>query len=266
MLENICETTLNTDLCLYYCGKRLRCRDHSYGPEVRGYHLFVYIKEGSGALHTKKGDLPLKAGDLLIMFPGEKVHYTMDSVCSLSFIGVHGKALDGILAPLGVKKEKPILSVEARDDVERLLDKIYAMSYESAYSDKVMLTGMLYAFFGALLRAVDADMRFDPVQRAAEMMRYNYNLPLTVDLMAKRIECNPSYLSRAFKEKMGQSPKDFLITVRMEKAAELLALSKLSIGDVSASVGIEDPLYFSRIFHQRMGMTPSDYRKENKQK
>lgn len=266
MLENIYETTLNTDLCLHYCGKRIRCMNHSYGPEVRGYHLIVYVKEGEGILTLKRGVLPFRAGDLIVMFPGEKVQYTMNegSVCTLSWIGVHGTALDGLLAPLGIKKERPIFSLENGSEVERILDKIYTTSYLTSYSDKVMMTGLLYAFFAALLQNVDADMKFDPVLRAAEMMDYNYNLPLTVDMMADMIGCNPSYLSRAFKEKKGQSPKEYLIAVRINRAAELLATSRLAIGDVSASVGIEDPLYFSRLFRNRTGKTPSEYRNENR--
>ena len=265
MLENIYETTLNTDLCLHYCGKR-RCVNHSYGPEVRGYHLFVYIKEGEGTLTLKRGTMPIQAGDLIVMFPGEKVQYTMkeDSMCSMSWIGLHGSALDTLLSPLHIRREKPIFSVRNREDVEGVLEKIYTTSFLKTYSDKAMMTGLLYAFFAALLRNVDSDMRFDPIERAAEMMNYNYNLPLTVDLMADMIGCNPSYLSRAFKEKKGVSPKDYLIRVRMERAADLLRTSTLAVGDVSASVGIEDPLYFSRLFHNRMNMTPTEYRQKNK--
>ncbi len=262
MLENIYETTLNSDLCLHYCGKRVRCKDHSYGPEVRAYHLFVYIKEGEGVLTLRRGVLPFRAGDLIVMFPGEKVQYTMtkDGLCSLSWISVHGNAVDGLLAPLGIKKERPILTLENGADVEKILDNIYSSSYLTGYSDKAMMTGYLYAFFAALLRNTESEMKFDPVERAADMMEYNYNLPLTVELMAEMIGCNPSYLSRAFKAKKGQSPKEYLIAVRMRQAANLLETTRLSIGDTSASVGIEDPLYFSRLFHNRMGMTPSEYR------
>ncbi len=266
MLENIFETTLDHDLSLHYCGKHIRRCNHSYGPEVRGYHLVVLIKEGTGVLHTKKGDVALSGGDLLVMFPGEKVHYTMDSVCSILWIGVHGPAVEELLQPLQLRRDRPILHLENAVEVERVMDKIYTASYLSSFSDKVMMNGLLYAFFAAILRNIPSEMRFDPVERAAYMLTYNYNLPLTVDLMATTIGCNPSYLSRAFKEKKGQSPKEFLIAVRMDKAAELLAGSALPIGDVSASVGIEDPLYFSRLFHMKKGMTPSQYRAQAKEK
>ena len=42
--------TIPTDLNLYYCGKRIRTKNHSYGPQVREHFLLVYIKEGNAIL------------------------------------------------------------------------------------------------------------------------------------------------------------------------------------------------------------------------
>ena len=66
---------------------------------------------------------------------------------------------------------------------------------------------------------------------------------------------------RMFKIKRNTTPVKYLNTLRMEKAKNLLELSNLSVSDVSATTGFEDPFYFSRVFKKHYGLSPDSYRK-----
>lgn len=70
-----------------------------------------------------------------------------------------------------------------------------------------------------------------------------------------------SYLFRLLKKETGTSISGYLTTVRIRRACELLAESRLSIKSLSYSVGYHDPLYFSKIFKKVTSYTPSQYRK-----
>ena len=63
---------------------------------------------------------------------------------------------------------------------------------------------------------------------------------------------------------MGKSPQEFLISYRMTKAAELLKLTELSIGDIGNAVGYPNQLHFSRAFRSVYGIPPRQWRTENK--
>ena len=80
--------TIPTDLNLYYCGKRIRTKNHSYGPQVRDHFLLVYIKEGNAILSVNDKHYELSSGQLLCMFPNEKIYYkaTEGSLCFLSTV------------------------------------------------------------------------------------------------------------------------------------------------------------------------------------
>ena len=71
------------------------------------------------------------------------------------------------------------------------------------------------------------------------------------------------YLTKLFNEKMDNSPKNYLIQYRINKACRLLKQSTLSIQEVSHSVGYTDALVFSKIFKKVVGTCPREYRSAN---
>ena len=75
---------------------------------------------------------------------------------------------------------------------------------------------------------------------------------------------NRSYLGRIFRTSTGHSPQEFLIHYRMTKAAELLKLTTLSIGDIGSAVGYENALHFSRAFKNVYGVSPRAWREQHR--
>lgn len=84
---------------------------------------------------------------------------------------------------------------------------------------------------------------------------------LTLASIAKMFYLNPSYLSRTFKKETGVSFVEYLTSIRMEKAIELLKSSDLKIFAIADAVGISDANYFSTCFKKYTGVSMSAYRK-----
>jgi AraC family L-rhamnose operon transcriptional activator RhaR len=81
--------------------------------------------------------------------------------------------------------------------------------------------------------------------------------------LARLTRLNPSYLTRLFKIATGRAPMQYLARHRAERAANLLLATDLSIGQVGARVGWNDPNYFARRFKSVFGVTPSAYRDQH---
>ena len=92
----------------------------------------------------------------------------------------------------------------------------------------------------------------------------NYSRAITVEDMARRCNLDRSYFGKVFRDVLGQSPQEFLIQYRMEKAAELLKITDLSVGEISRQVGYPNQLHFSRAFKNFYGISPRTYRQNNK--
>ena len=79
-----------TDIGLCYCGKRVGTKNHVYGPEARSHYLLVLVEKGSAVLTAKGGDIEFGSGELLIMFPGEAVHYRALTAWIIRWLGLSG--------------------------------------------------------------------------------------------------------------------------------------------------------------------------------
>jgi AraC-like DNA-binding protein len=102
-----------------------------------------------------------------------------------------------------------------------------------------------------------------PLNQISELLGHleqHYAEPLTIDDLAKVARMSQSTLFRVFRHIMGRSPVDYLIRLRVGKAAQILRRESLRITEVSEAVGFSDSNYFSRQFHQVMGVTPREYR------
>jgi AraC family transcriptional regulator of arabinose operon len=84
--------------------------------------------------------------------------------------------------------------------------------------------------------------------------------PCSVDRLAHAVNMSPSYLTRLFREQTGRSPACFVREARLRRAYELVQTTFLSIKEVMASVGWNDPSHFSRAFKQRFGVSPRGLR------
>lgn len=70
---------------------------------------------------------------------------------------------------------------------------------------------------------------------------------------------SPFHLSRLFTKALGESPRQYLITLRIREAAQLISMGAGTIRAVAREFGFKDPYHFSRLFKQRMGVSPARY-------
>lgn len=144
-----------------------------------------------------------------------------------------------------------------------------------------MIEGFLEAPEGSQkLRRLEMGLLFvhllglsDHMQLSADMARWNNVVvellnevhrnyrSFELKALASRYHTSSSYLSRLVRESTGQSLTELLWRRRMEKAAQLLRDTDLSILAVSQSVGYENSSFFYRLFERRYGMPPKEYRR-----
>jgi transcriptional regulator GlxA family with amidase domain len=93
-------------------------------------------------------------------------------------------------------------------------------------------------------------------------MEAHYGEPIKISDLAAAVHVSPQYLSRTFKRFINQSPGQYLLGLRINRAKTLLVSQKhLMISAVADAVGIPDQAYFSNVFKRETGVTPLNYRK-----
>lgn len=120
----------------------------------------------------------------------------------------------------------------------------------------------MFSFFSLLFLNQNIENRIDVIQSALKIIDYNYSRSLSVEEIARGFGYNESYFSRLFKKKTSLSPKQYILSKRMERAQELLKGGEAKIKEVATSVGFQDPLYFSKQFKKYFGYSPNTLIKE----
>jgi len=103
--------------------------------------------------------------------------------------------------------------------------------------------------------------QFRNLSPVIQHLEENYTGPVSMSEMASLAGMSSSHFNRRFVEVLGMSPTRFLQALRLEKARQLLATTKDSIGDIAIETGFYDQSHFTRHFRAFMGMTPKDFRK-----
>lgn len=73
---------------------------------------------------------------------------------------------------------------------------------------------------------------------------------------------SPDYFTRVFARVVGDSPKEYCIQIRLERAQQLMKETRMSLTQIASALGYSDPFFFSRQFKQRMGISPRAWRQE----
>ena len=96
--------------------------------------------------------------------------------------------------------------------------------------------------------------------RAKDLADARYFEPLTVADLARAAGLSPAHFSREFRRTFGESPHQYLLTRRLERAAALLRNTDRSVTEICFDVGLTSVGSFTTSFRRVYGMTPSEYR------
>jgi AraC-like DNA-binding protein len=96
--------------------------------------------------------------------------------------------------------------------------------------------------------------------RAKDLMDARYAEPLDVATIARAARLSPAHFSREFRREFGETPHQYLLTRRLERAASLLITTDRSVADICMTVGLRSVGSFTTSFGRVYGRTPTAYR------
>ena len=242
--------------------------DIDKGRVLNEYQL-LYITEGEGVFNSAHAkDVPLKAGDLFLLFPGEWHTYypTGKHGWKSYWIGFKGKNVDDRVKAGFLSVDKPIYHVGFSADIIRLYEEAYKRAQEEApYLHQILagivnhLVGLMYALERSMELSKD-HTRVDMINLARLRIRESLEVDLTIQQVAEDLGVSYSNFRKLFKEFTGISPALYQQDLRLQRAKELLATTTLSIKEIAYRLRFESPDYFSSKFKIKTGKKPSEFR------
>ncbi len=96
--------------------------------------------------------------------------------------------------------------------------------------------------------------------RAKDLVDARYADSITVTDMAKAAGLSKAYFTRRFRATFGESPRAYLLTRRLERAATMLRITDRSVADICMAVGLSSVGSFTTCFTRTYGLSPTVYR------
>ena len=96
--------------------------------------------------------------------------------------------------------------------------------------------------------------------RAKDLVDARYREPLDVAALAGAAHLSPAHFSREFRRAFGETPHQYLLTRRLERAAALLRNTDRSVADICLMVGLRSVGSFTTSFGRAFGHSPTAYR------
>jgi len=97
------------------------------------------------------------------------------------------------------------------------------------------------------------------IERIVQYLDTHLNEDIGHDALAAKHRIHPGYLSRLFKQEMGETLSEYLFRIRIERAAQLLKERQYKVGEIAGMVGYSASSYFSIMFKKHTGYSPREY-------
>lgn len=101
------------------------------------------------------------------------------------------------------------------------------------------------------------------IKKALEFIDNNYMNKMTLDDVANHVYLNSSYLSQLFKKEMGISFGEYLESIRLKHAKDLIKNSNKPMSDIAEEVGFSSQNYFTRVFKKATSLSPAKYKEKH---
>lgn len=265
------------DLGLFQFGWEKCAPAHSFGPAARNHYLFHYVLSGTGTLMAddSKGvtqTYSIKSMQGFMIFPNQITTYVADHDLPWEYVWIEfdGLRVKSILDTIGLSLDKPVYHARNKNLRKDMANEMLYIARNKDASP-FHLIGHLYLFLDYLMRsAADEQMesggklRDFYIHEALTYIEHNFQNDITIEDIASVCGLNRTYFGKIFKEALGKTPQEFLVNYRMLKAAELLKLTHLSIGDIGTTVGYANQMHFSRAFKNCYGVSPREWRNQNR--
>jgi AraC-like DNA-binding protein len=257
---------------LLFWGKEDCVPGHPVGPGVRDVYKIHFVHNGKGMVRVGAESHTLVAGQGFLIYPDVVYYYEADreEPWTYSWIGFEGTEIPEILERTSLSPEQPIFPMDS---------KIMPVLYDQLSSAATLASGALdlrlqAIFFEFLASWVETNGTDSPlvtissrqeeyIHQTLEFLHNHYSEDISLETHAENLGLDRKHLSTIFKKALDVPPRQYLLHYRMRKACELLANGKFTVGEVSRSVGYQDPLLFSRMFKKVIGIPPRQYQKEN---
>lgn len=242
---------------------------------VKDYEIDMELCDGRIYSFDNVERKKLYRGDILVRTPGGIVASDgaqSTNILTLDFSGkknsegysrnIPGKLQEICTDPL-IARFQPLIHPVNINGIMRIYDDLMAMPDRNIPACAELVLELLYSINAEISRRNYEVLKpeTDICTSVLTYIRKNSEKPITLDDLAELAHLEKSYFVRLFKASTGKTPIGMLISVRLDRASDLVANTDMKICDIASACGYNTVSFFISAYKKRYGMTPEQHRK-----
>ncbi len=232
----------------------------------------LYVWDGHCDAYIDSKHYTLKEGDLFVSFANQIHYYENAPVGRYYVFTISPKIFFGMEKLLFEKvPTNNVLHLTEADPILHLLvlsHKAYTQFKVS--KNQLMLNGYLNLLLGHILNHLELKPYTSAESSTLRLiMNYcmeNFHDDISLEKLSQDLSFGKYYISHLINKKLNMNLNDYINTLRIDAACQLLRGTNIKIADISEDVGFGTIRSFNRVFLKQMGLTPKDYRLQNSKK
>ena len=234
----------------------------------RGDYQLLYV--GAGKLHMNDHgqDRIIAKGNMILFRPGDRQIYRLRPEDKPETYWIHftGSGVEELLDRYEMPRGQNVFFTGVSADYQWLFKQII----QELQLRRVNYEDLVNMNLRHLLLMINRHLKegntmgtdaLNEIERATHYFNENYNKNICIKDYAKERHMSECWFNRTFKQVTKVTPMQYILSLRITNAINLIESTGYSVTQVANAVGYEDPYYFSRLFRKHMGTSPSEYKK-----
>lgn len=255
-------------LHLQEIGELQAIREHTSSRSGLQSFLFFIVVSGSGKLIYAEREFTLSPNSCVFVDCRNAYSHTTDpeNLWTLRWCHFNGPTMTSIYNKYCERGGRPVFIPHDSEPLLRVLSELLSVAKSSDYMRDMIINEHLSTLTRLIMsESWHPEDKALPVKKASVMdvkkyLDEKYGEKITLEDLCKRFYISKFYLTHSFKEQFGVSITNYLLSVRITHAKQLLRFSSKSIEEIGYETGIGAPAYFSRVFKDVEGVPPSIFR------
>lgn len=228
----------------------------------------IFISKGEGIFESAlTAPTTITAGTCFFLFPGIWHRYkpNLKSGWEEYWVGFNGAYAQQLMSADFFKKEDPFINVGLNKDLLVYFRKLIETADTISTGYLQSLAGITLQILG-LVNAISMHQEYDNdpigklISKAIFLLQESLDQQMDMEKLARQLPMGYSSFRKAFKKNTGESPNQYHLNLRLNRAKDLLTSTALNINEVADQSGFDSVFYFSKLFKKKNGMSPKFYR------
>jgi AraC-like DNA-binding protein len=240
--------------------------DWEHGRILHEFQV-VYITQGAGLLETRKAQWRIEAGDAFMLHPEVWHRYRpdMESGWQEDWVGFNGPVVQQLAKQRFITPVSPRFRLRDERPLANAFLELQQLRASNLFALQQVLAGHTMTILGLLVSSTRPEMKRDDkdaqvIQASITALSDPNADDIDLEELARSLSVSYSWFRRAFRERIGLSPHQFRLHLKLTAARELLRSTFLSVKEVCDQSGFHSEPYFCRLFKEQVGCTPSEFR------